>query len=321
VKDLDDDVAFEVMDTCVGCKACKTECPARIDVARAKVWWSDAYRKRHGATRFQRTIANLRVLSKAGALANPVLKSKTFKRMLGIAPQRELPPVRRLRMETGTNGPLLFGDCFTTYQSPEIAHAAKRLIPSLALTDAGCCGRVMLSEGFLEKARSTARRTAAALRATSGPLLFAEPSCMSAITDDWTHLIGDVSDIVERCALVETAVETDGFVAGGKVMFHPHCHQRALWGADVTVDVLKRVEALEIEQPDSGCCGMAGGFGYRADRYELSVAMGERVLAPAVRDTDAEIVATGTSCRHQIKDLTGREAVHPIVFLARRLTH
>ncbi len=315
---LDDDVAYEVMDTCVGCKACKTECPARLDVARAKVWWSDRYREKHGATPFQRTIANLRTLSKAGALANPLLKSKTFKRLLGIAAERSLPPMRRLRMPSRTTGPLLFGDCFTTFQSPEIAHAASRLIPNLALADAGCCGRVMLSEGFLDKARATAAKTAAALRATSGPLLFAEPSCMSAITDDWTHLIGNVSDITERCALVETAVEADGFSPGGKVMFHPHCHQRALWGVDVTVDALKRVPDLEIEQPDSGCCGMAGGFGYRAERYELSVAMGERVLAPAVRATDAEIVATGTSCRHQIADLTGREALHPVVFLARR---
>jgi FAD/FMN-containing dehydrogenase/Fe-S oxidoreductase len=324
--DLRDDVAFEVMDTCVGCKACKTECPARIDMARAKVWWADRLRTERGATRLQKTIANLRTLSHIGAssrvLANAAMRSDVFKKTLGIAPQRNLPPLARRplthRLRTRTTGPLLYPDCFTTYQDPEIGEAAKRLIPDLALANVGCCGRVMLSEGYLEKARATARRGAAALRRTTGPILFAEPSCMSAVTDDWTHLIGDVSDIAERSAFVETHVSADGFRPGGKVLFHPHCHQRALWGADGTIEALKRVGGLEIEQPDSGCCGMAGGFGYRAERYELSVAMGERVLAPAVRDTDAEIVATGTSCRHQIADLTGREAVHPVVFLDRR---
>jgi Fe-S oxidoreductase len=144
---------------------------------------------------------------------------------------------------------------------------------------------------------------------------------MSAVTDDWQHLIGDVSEITARCALVETAVDGGtGFRGGGRVLFHPHCHQRALWGSGATEEALRMVPDVDVAIPDSGCCGMAGGFGYRADRYELSVAMGERVLAPAVRalDRGAEIVATGTSCRHQISDLTGREAVHPVVFLAQR---
>jgi len=324
--DLDDDVAHEVMDTCVGCKACKTECPARIDIARAKVWWSDRYRTEHGATRFQRVIANLRTLSRLGnayrPFANAVMGTRAFKRAIGIAPSRTLPPLARRplthRMHTRTTGPLLYADCFTTFQEPEIGEAAKRLIPELALAKSGCCGRVMLSEGYLDKARATARRSAKALRKTTGQILFAEPSCMSAVVDDWTHLIGDVSDIAGRCALVESHVAVDGFAPGGRVLFHPHCHQRALWGAEQTVQALQRVGDLTIDQPDSGCCGMAGGFGYRADRYDLSVAIGERVLAPAVRDTDAEIVATGTSCRHQIEDLTGRGAVHPIVFLDRR---
>jgi Fe-S oxidoreductase len=178
----------------------------------------------------------------------------------------------------------------------------------------------MLSEGFVDRAKRSAEVAAIALRTTTGPILFAEPSCMSAVTDDWPHLIGDVSDIVERCALVESRVDEDKqFVSGGRVLFHPHCHQRALWGHGSTEDALRRVPDIEIEIPDSGCCGMAGGFGYRAERYELSVAMGERVLAPAVRSSDADVVATGTSCRHQIADLTGRDAVHPVQFLASRL--
>ncbi len=322
--ELNTDEAHEVMDTCVACKACKTECPARIDIARAKVWWTDRYRQEHGATHFQRTIANLRTLAVLGTslrpVANAMLRSARFKKLVGIAPNRNLPPLAKrpltATLPKGTSGSLLFADCFTTYQEPEIGEAAARLIPGLALANAGCCGRVMLSEGFLDKAKATVAKTAAKLRETSGPILFAEPSCMSAITDDWQHVIGDVSDIAERCALVESHVDPSGLANGGRVLFHPHCHQRALWGTDATTDVIGRVADVEI--PDSGCCGMAGGFGYRDDRYDLSVAMGERVLAPAVRASDAEIVATGTSCRHQIADLTGREAVHPVVFLDRR---
>jgi Fe-S oxidoreductase len=144
---------------------------------------------------------------------------------------------------------------------------------------------------------------------------------MSAIVDDWQHLIGDVSDVVSRCALVESAVgENVTYRPGGRVLFHPHCHQRSLGWTDATLDALGRVSGLEIEVPDAGCCGMAGAFGYRADRYDLSVAMGERELAPTVRATDADVIATGTSCRHQIADLTGRTAMHPLQFLDARKT-
>lgn len=327
LEDLSAPVAREVMDTCVACKACHTECPARIDIARAKVWWSDQVRRRDGATRLQRTIANLPRLSALGSIAAPIanriLRSARFKRAIGIAASRELPALARrpltARMDASRHGPLLFADCFTNYQAPGIGEAAARLIANLSLAPNGCCGRVMLSEGYVEKARRTAKSTAAALRATHGAILFAEPSCMSAVVDDWRHLIGDVSDITARCSLAEAHVgDRVTFEGGGRVLFHPHCHQRSLGWADVTLDALRRVPDLEIDVPDAGCCGMAGAFGYRADRYDLSVAMGERVLAPAVRATDADVVATGTSCRHQIADLTEHNAMHPLEFLDSR---
>lgn len=327
--DLTAPEAAEVMDTCVGCKACTTECPARVDVARAKVWWADRMRRRNGATPLQRAIVRLRGLSRiastAGPAAGALLRSGAIKRRLGIAAQRTVPvPARRpltRDLRPRSTGPMLYPDCFTTYQEPAIGLSAARLVPGLALAPAGCCGRVMLSEGYLGRARRAARKGAVALRRTEGPILFAEPSCMSAVVDDWPHLVGDVSDIAQRCALVESAVDADArFVGGGSVLFHPHCHQRSLWGPEATLAALGRVPDLEVEVPDAGCCGMAGAFGYRADRYELSLAMGERVLAPSVRASRAEIVATGTSCRHQIADLTGRTALHPIQFLdARRL--
>lgn len=329
--ELSADEAREVMDTCVGCKACKTECPARIDIGRAKVWWTDRMRMAEGPSALQRTIVNLRELLRAGSVmrpyANAALGSKFMKKRLGIAAERTLPRIARrpltVRMPTSTDGTVLYPDCFTTYQDPEIGEAAGSLIPGLSLVPVGCCGRVMLSEGYITRARRAARNGAAALRRTSGPILFAEPSCMSAVIDDWPHLIGDVSDVASRCRLLEEHVaDMDGlrFRDGGRVVFHPHCHQRALWGTEGTERALRLVPGADIQIPDSGCCGMAGAFGYRADRYALSVAMGERVLAPAVRGAaDADVVATGTSCRHQIGDLTGREAVHPVVYLAAHL--
>jgi Fe-S oxidoreductase len=286
-----------------------------------------------GATRFAKMTASLRGLSEMGSrwprLTNRMLRSRLFKRRLGIARERAIPPLAREPLTTqlpvGMQGPLLYPDCFTTFQDPDIGIAAAGLLRGeLSLAPAACCGRVMLSEGFVDRARQTAEHSALALRLTKGPILFCEPSCMSMVTDDWQHLIGDVKDIVERCRSVEEHVAEAAadlpFVGGGRVLFHPHCHQRSLWGSDATEAALRLVPDIEIEIPDSGCCGMAGGFGYRADRYELSVAMGERVLAPSVRAReDAEIVATGTSCRHQITDLTGRRALHPVQFLSERL--
>jgi FAD/FMN-containing dehydrogenase/Fe-S oxidoreductase len=329
LSDLDTNEAHEVMDTCIGCKACKTECPARVDMARMKTWWLDRQNTLGKPTPFQRFTASLRTLSEIGShsagLINAVSRSRLFRRRLGIAPQRRLPKLAKRPLTSSlpehTAGPLLYPDCFTVFQEPEIGLAAAKLIPGLGLAPAGCCGRVMLSEGFVDRARRNAEHWSIALRSTTGPLLFCEPSCMSAITDDWQHLIGDVSDIAERCALVETHVDaTMKFGGGGRVLFHPHCHQRALWGPGATEEAIKRIPDIEVEIPDSGCCGMAGGFGYRADRYDLSVAMGERVLAPVVRSQDdaTEIVATGTSCRHQIADLTGRRAMHPVELLAAR---
>jgi len=326
--DLATDEAREVMDTCIACKACKTECPARVDMARMKTWWLDRLHQTERPTTFQRFASSLRAFQELGAraprLANAVTGRKAFRRRLGIAPDRVLPKLARRPLTddlpVGLVGPLLYADCFTTFQDPGIGLAASRLISDLKLAPAGCCGRVMLSEGFVARARKAAEAAAIVLRSTTGPILFAEPSCMSAVTDDWQHLIGDVSDVVERCALVETHLDTSlAFRGGGRVLFHPHCHQRALWGTEATETALRRVPDLEVLVPDAGCCGMAGGFGYRADRYELSVAMAERVLAPAVRSTDAEVVATGTSCRHQIADLTSRPALHPVEFLASRL--
>ncbi len=336
LEDLSADESHEVMDTCVMCKACKTECPARVDMARLKTAWADLVRRTDGPSRIQRVIAGLRPLLAAGTFAAPLtnatMGSKTLKRILGIAPERRLPsvasrPLTR-RLPQGRGDVALYPDCFTTYQEPRVGEALGDILGAagiqLGLAKAGCCGRTMLSEGYIDRAREAARKSAAVLRRTPTTILFCEPSCLSAVTDDWPHLIGDVSDIAQRCRpaedLLPELAHRLSFRGGGRVLLHGHCHQKALWGTAGTEAALRIVPDLDVEVLDAGCCGMAGGFGYRADRYELSVAMAERVLIPAVRSApDADVVATGTSCRHQVADLAHREAVHPLEFLRDRL--
>jgi len=329
--------AREVMETCVMCKACKTECPARVDMARMKVAWKDSVRRQHGAPLLDHLTARLRPMLQLGSrfppLANLVLGLGLTRRALRISPSRRIPgqalrPLTR-DLATGTAGPLLFGDCFTVYQEPEVGRALATLMRAanqpLGLAPAGCCGRTSLSAGFVEMARATATRTAAALRRTSGPLLFAEPSCMSAVVDDWQHLIGDVLDIAERCTLGEEYVgslsDALRFREGGAVLLHGHCHQKALWGTAQTAAALAMVPGVEVSTVDAGCCGMAGSFGYQARQDSLSRAMAHRVLVPAVNAADPTtvVVATGTSCRHQVDDLAARAAIHPLIYLASRV--
>ena len=329
--------ARDVMETCVMCKACKTECPARVDMARMKVAWKDSVRREHGAPLLDHLTARLRPMLQLGSrfphLANLVLGLAVTRRILQISPTRRIPgqaarPLTR-DLPMGTAGPLLFGDCFTVYQEPAVGRALMTLMSAasrpLALAPAGCCGRTSLSAGFVEMARATATRTAAALRQTSGPLLFAEPSCMSAVVDDWQHLIGDVSDIARRCVLAEehlgAMADLLRFREGGPILLHGHCHQKALWGTAQTEAALAMVPGVEVTTVDSGCCGMAGSFGYQEKQDSLSRAMAARVLVPAVNGArpTTVVVATGTSCRHQLDDLAARPAVHPLVYLASRL--
>ena len=144
---------------------------------------------------------------------------------------------------------------------------------------------------------------------------------MSAVVDDWQHLIGDVSDIADAARSPNRRSASDvTFVAGAACSSTRTATSARSAGRTSTLDALRRVPDLEIEVPDAGCCGMAGAFGYRADRYDLSVAMGERVLAPAVRATDADVIATGTSCRHQIGDLTQRDGGPPVAVPRSRRT-
>jgi Fe-S oxidoreductase len=218
-----------------------------------------------------------------------------------------------------------------------VGEALARLLGSAGVrldpADAGCCGRTALSTGQIDRARAAARRSLEQLHpmaAAGADILFVEPSCLSMARDDWTRLLpGDprvaVVAAASRPALALVAdLAAEGrlrFRAGGRALLHSHCHEKALGFAAATHAALAAVPDLEVEDPDAGCCGMSGVFGYEADHYELSVAMAERRLLPAVREArrDEAVLATGTSCRSQVRDLGGRAALHPLEFLADRL--
>jgi Fe-S oxidoreductase len=270
--------------------------------------------------------------------------------LLGFSAKRPLPAWRSDPFPAKANvlgpddGPevVLLPDTFNRYFEPDNLHAALEVLVAggyrvhlVAPTDRGrplCCGRTYLSVGQIEAARAEARRVLDALApfvARGVPVIGLEPSCLLTLRDEFAALLPGT----ETEALAARAVLFEEFLAaeqaagrlsldlkshdGGRVLLHGHCHQKAFAAMAAVEAALKLVPGLEVETVQSSCCGMAGAFGYGAETYAASVEMGEVALLPAVRAADAEtlVVAGGTSCRHQIRDGTQREAVHPARFL------
>jgi FAD/FMN-containing dehydrogenase/Fe-S oxidoreductase len=344
----------EVMDLCVGCKACKTECPSQVDVASMKTEVLYQTGTEHGFTLRQKGAGHVRtslgLASKAPRLYNALAATGLARRaasFVGIDPRRNLPKVtekvfsRRfpgLPQAGDSKGPelALFNDTWNEYQRPEIGEGAVKVLAAagarVSLPEVVCCGRPMLSEGLIDEARKNARRNLDLLTPlidAGTPLVGLEPSCILTMRDDYAKLLpGDerVEKLAGLTRLFEEAIlelKDAGFEPRFKdappVLLHGHCHQKALVGTGP----LERALALsgaEVQTVDSGCCGMAGLFGYEKGHYEASMAMGERKLLPTVRSSgDREIVAPGTSCREQISDGAGRRALHPAEYLGARL--
>jgi len=347
---IGEDEFSEVLGTCVACKACKTECPAGVDMAALKVEWLAEVRAREGVPHLARGIGGFRRLAALAAPLAPVVNTlvrtpaaRAVADRLGVAHERPLPALARrpLTRRLGRGSPAasaaLFVDCFVQYQEPRVGEALARLLRAggveLALVDAGCCGRTALSTGQIDKARTAAANALRPLyeRVAAGAgLLFVEPSCLSMVCDDWARLLPGDERVGEVARASRPALALVGelaaagrlrFRAGGRVLLHSHCHDKALGFAAAAELALRAVPGLELEILEAGCCGMSGAFGYEAEHYELSVAIGERMLAPAVRaqPPGTEVLATGTSCRTQIADLCGRRALHPLEYLAARL--
>jgi Fe-S oxidoreductase len=228
----------------------------------------------------------------------------------------------------------VFADTFTNFYNPEIGIAAMELLEasgiSAALAPNQCCGRPLISQGLLAEARALAGQnteTLHALAAAGRPILFLEPSCLSAMREDVPSLLrGDAQKkalrLAEACRSFEDYLTEEWesrhpaprIKAGpSRILFHGHCHQKAMGLAEQAKLLLSRIPGAAVVDLDAGCCGMAGSFGYLRGHFDVSRAIGERRLLPAARSLEPGhvLVASGVSCRHQIEDFTGVKALHP----------
>jgi Fe-S oxidoreductase/FAD/FMN-containing dehydrogenase len=350
---------YPVLDLCFECKACKTECPTGVDMARIKSEFLHQHRRAHGDSLRSRVLANAEATAQWGSRLAPVsnllLNAPGLRQVsaafLGLEGGRKLPPFARQtflkwwerRSGTGAAQPktagstsslAIFADTFTNYFEPDHGQAAVRMAEKLGMEvvvpPRVCCGRPLISKGFLDQARRQAELTATALfpLAEAGtPIVFCEPGCFSAVKDDHILLLrGEPRERAEEVAKhavtveewAESALEENGhpLTATGtsRILLHGHCHQRALVGLGHAQRLLSRIPGCEVVDADGGCCGMAGSFGYEKEHYEVSKAAGERKLFPAIRDSarDTLVVAPGFSCRQQIGHFTEARAASAI---------
>jgi Fe-S oxidoreductase len=347
---LGDKGVYDTLDLCLECRACKAECPVGVDVARFKSEFLADYWQRHGTPLHTRALGQARRAAEWGSrlaplsnwIVNSGLGRRLNERVLGIDRRRTLPEFKRQTLaktvrarSTAAPDVLLFNDTFTNHYDPEIGLAALAVLSAAghrpALAPNRCCGRPQISKGLLDDARAMAARNTDLLFADASagrPLIFCEPSCLSAIREDVPALLrGDArrrADVVAKSAVLfedflAPRVAGLPLKAGPTtILLHGHCHQKSMSLLAPAKALLSSIPDTTVVDLDAGCCGMAGSFGYAREHYDVSRAIGERKLFPAVRNKPpgAVVVAGGTSCRHQIADFTGESAVHPAVLIA-----
>lgn len=352
---------YEVMDLCLSCKGCTSECPSNVDIPTLKAEFLHQYYKSNGVPLRTKAIANIGQLSKLAmlfpALSNFGLSNKftasVMKKILRIAPQRSMPLYykqtlldwyRKNPKAYEVNGDrkgkvYFFFDEFTNFNDVEIGMKAIRLLARLGYEVAAVnhvdSGRAHLSKGLLEPAQQLAKENVRIFKTWVNkdvPLVGLEPSAILTFRDEYPRLV-DKSEVEAAKNLGKYCFIIDEFIAqeiqkgnisasqftkeSKTIKLHGHCHQKALSSVDYSAWVCGLPENYNVEVIPSGCCGMAGSFGYEEEHFEVSMKVGELVLFPAVRNAAPEtiIAAPGTSCRHQIKDGTHKQAKHPVEVL------
>lgn len=348
----------DVYDLCLSCKACKSECPSNVDVAKLKAEFLQHYYDANGVPIRSRLIANFARLSSLasfvpwvwnGVLGTPSLR-RIANRMVGFHPDRTMPlmgktTLRRWaerRAQGKIQAPrtmLLFCDEFTNFNDVEVGQKAiqlfERLGYNVVIPEHGESGRAALSKGMLKYAKTLAERNVQLLKdvvTAETPLVGLEPSAILTFRDEYPDLVGeslmaDARRIAENTLTFEEFVareldakriNPDQFTEESRVVkLHSHCQQKAVSSQVPGKKALSLPKNYTVQLIPSGCCGMAGSFGYEAEHYDVSMKVGELVLFPTVRQQPAEVIiaAPGTSCRHQIKDGTSRKAKHPAEIL------
>jgi FAD/FMN-containing dehydrogenase/Fe-S oxidoreductase len=361
---------YDVMDLCLSCKGCKSECPSNVDVAKLKAEFLQHYYDANGVPFRSRLIANFTASSRAGSLMpglyNFLTRARWVKRLVGFAPDRSMPSLYKTTLRSwykkhgaqssqnanfpaATSTPAkarrvyLFCDEFTNYNDVEIGITAILLLERLGyevlIPEHGESGRTWLSKGLVRKAKEIVNQNIRLLQpliTDETPLIGIEPSAILSFRDEYPDLAEDI--LLDAAKMLSrNSFLIDDFLAREidlghirpeqfttekrTIMLHGHCQQKALSSVAGSVKLLSLPANYTVNTIPSGCCGMAGSFGYEKEHYELSQQIGELVLLPAVRRQAEEtiIAAPGTSCRHQIKDGTGRKAVHPIEVLYKAL--
>jgi Fe-S oxidoreductase len=341
------DAVADAMKLCVSCKGCRRECPTGVDMARMKIEVLAARAAKHGVALRERLVAHLPAYAPHASRLRPLLHARDAvpglarlsERTLGLAASRSLPrwsaaPFQDREATTpGTRAVKLFADTFNRWFEPENLRAAVRVLGAAgcAVEPAGeklCCGRTYLAAGMVDRARAEAARTLAALAGSDDPVIGLEPSCLLTLRDELPALLpgDDARRLAGRALLLGEFLAREAPALALKKLprtahIHGHCHQKAHGAFPDAVAALRKIPELDVKPIASSCCGMAGAFGYQAETAEISRAMAELALLPAVRAAapDALIVADGTSCRHQIADLSGRAALHSARVLAMAL--
>lgn len=365
VNRFDHEEIREAMDLCLSCKACKSECPSEVDVAKMKAEFLQHYYDANGTPFRTWVIAHFtqsqRLAMWMPGLYNAIIRNRTWsgmvKKVIGFAGDRSLPEVGNTTLRKwvhrqnlksvhqdqhrapGRKKVYLFCDEFTNYNDVGIGQTAYRLLTALGyevhLAEHTESGRTYLSKGLLRKAKAIANKNVRKLRDfidQDTPLLGIEPSAILTFRDEYPDLV-DEELLEDARKLGQHALLMDEFLAAEmaagridrksfehkpkKIKLHGHCYQKAFHLMGATEQILRFPAGYEVEIIPSGCCGMAGSFGYEKEHFEVSMKVGELVLLPAVRETpeDVLIAAPGTSCRHQIKDGTNRISYHPVEIL------
>lgn len=348
---------YKVMDLCLSCKACKSECPSSVDVAKLKAEFLQHYYDSNGSSFRAKLIANLPYINNLAMIlpsfANFIFKTgwikKPFMTMIGFEPNRSMPLYYKTTLErwfrkhknkeNQKRKVFIFNDEFTRFNDTEVGIKAILLLTKLGyeieIPQHAISGRTLLSKGFLRKAKRIANKNVSLLSkivTNENPLIGIEPSTILAFRDEYPELVDETlrqnaKELAKNVFTIEEFIckefenhniAQDLFTSKSEeILYHGHCQVKAIASTSQAIKMMQIPKNYKVTEIKSGCCGMAGAFGYEKEHYETSMKVGELVLFPSIRNAskDTIISASGTSCRHQIKDGTGIIAKHPVEIL------
>jgi FAD/FMN-containing dehydrogenase/Fe-S oxidoreductase len=352
---FDQQEIYDILDLCISCKACKSECPSNVDMAKMKAEFMQHYYDVHGIPLRSKLIAYLPRINKLAyvfrGISNSMMNTSLLKKAIGFEPKRSVPELSKLTLNKWTANGIpspqnprnkkvyLFNDEFTNYNESDIGIKAILLLTKLGyevtIPTHKESGRTFLSKGLVRTSKKIATENVNLLKdliSEKTPLIGIEPSAILAFRDEYPELVDEKLQMAAQ-NLAQHALLFDEFVAAEmekgnirqedftqnekQILLHGHCQQKAVASTEPTKKMLSFPANYSVEEIPSGCCGMAGSFGYEKEHYDLSMKIGEMVLFPAVRNAEKKVIITapGTSCRHHIKDGTGKTALHPVEVL------